>query len=105
MTAYLTESSRWGRVGRRLADWSRLTADTDRELDALVAELGLSRKWLRRQCHDRTCRPCPHRHYLVPASRRPDLVAAGVLVVDDAGWQTAVTGRAKAMREALGKTP
>lgn len=105
MTAYVTEFSQWGRVGRYLADWSRLTADTDRELEELVAELGLNARWIRRQCHDPECKPCPHRHYRVPASYRDMLVAAGVQVVDDEGWQAAVTARAKAMREALGVTP
>ena len=45
MTVYVDDMQRRARVGRLNAVWSHLTADTDEELHAFAARLGLRRSW------------------------------------------------------------
>lgn len=45
MTVYVDDMQRPARVGRLVATWSHLTADTKEELHAFAEKLGLQRKW------------------------------------------------------------
>ena len=45
MTVYVDDMRMPARVGRITAKWSHLTADTDEELHAFAAQLGLQRAW------------------------------------------------------------
>lgn len=45
MTVYVDDMRRRARVGRLVATWSHLTADTREELHAFAAKLGLKRSW------------------------------------------------------------
>lgn len=45
MTVYIDDMRRPARVGRLNAVWSHLMADTDDELHAFAARLGLRRSW------------------------------------------------------------
>ncbi|BBX87981.1 DUF4031 domain-containing protein [Mycolicibacterium aubagnense] len=45
MTVYIDDMQRLARVGRLQARWSHLMADTDDELHAFAAQLGLRRAW------------------------------------------------------------
>lgn len=45
MTVYVDDMQRRARVGRLNAVWSHLLADTDDELHAFAAKLGLRRSW------------------------------------------------------------
>jgi hypothetical protein len=45
MTVYVDDMRMPARVGRISARWSHLMADTDEELNAFAAQLGLQRSW------------------------------------------------------------
>ncbi|SKM81422.1 Uncharacterised protein [Mycobacteroides abscessus subsp. massiliense] len=45
MTVYVDDMRMPARVGRLQARWSHLMADTDEELHAFAARLGLKRSW------------------------------------------------------------
>lgn len=45
MTVYVDDMRMPARVGRLQAKWSHLMADTDEELHAFAAQLGLRRSW------------------------------------------------------------
>lgn len=95
MTVYLSGPQYHGRVGRRVAVWAHLTADSREELAAFASKLGLSERWWRARCTmpASVCGPCPHWWWLVPDSRRPDLRAAGAVEVDNTGWTALIAGR------------
>ncbi|SLC05796.1 Uncharacterised protein [Mycobacteroides abscessus subsp. massiliense] len=49
MTVYIDDMRRPARVGRIQAKWSHLMADTDKELHAFAARLGLRRSWFQHE--------------------------------------------------------
>lgn len=74
MTVYVDDMRRPARVGRLNAVWSHLMADTDDELHAFAARLGLRRTW-----HQHPGRPTSH--YDLTESRRQAAVELGAVEI------------------------
>ncbi len=74
MTVYVDDMRRPARVGRLNAVWSHLMADTDEELHAFAARLGLRRAW-----HQHPGRPTSH--YDLTESRRREAVKLGAVEI------------------------
>lgn len=70
MTVYVDDMKRRARVGRLDAIWSHLMADTDDELHAFAARLGLRREW-----HQHTGTPISH--YDVTETKRQQALRMG----------------------------
>jgi len=71
-------------VGRVRARWCHLTADTQEELRAFAASIGLNPAWwqtCKRKCGPEG-KPCIHWHFDVTRERRADAVAAGAQEID-----------------------
>ena len=75
MPVYVDNMRMQARVGRLDARWSHLTADTDDELHALAARIGLRRAW-----HQKSP-PHSRSHYDVTESKRAAAIAAGAIPV------------------------
>ncbi len=79
MTVYLDDWRQPARLGRVTDRWSHLVADTDEELHAFAASLGMRREWFQWKPH----RP-HHAHYDVPERHRARVLARGAVPV---GWR------------------
>jgi hypothetical protein len=76
MTVYLDDWRQPARLGPLDDRWSHLVADTDEELHAFAARLGMQRSWF--QANARR----PHQaHYDVPDRLRPEALALGAVAV------------------------
>lgn len=64
MTVYVDDMQRAARVGRLNAVWSHLMADSDDELHAFAAKLGLRRSW-----HQKPGTPISHYDVTEPKRR------------------------------------
>jgi hypothetical protein len=65
--------------------WSHLTADTEEELHAFAARLGLRRAWFQERCKTRCApegQPCPHWHYDVTEAKRAQAIRDGAQPID-----------------------
>lgn len=82
MTVYVDTANIPATVGRIKSRWSHLTADTEPELHAFAARLGLRRSWF--QTCKRPCGkgPCVHWHYDLTEQRRTVAVQLGAEQVD-----------------------
>ena len=76
MTVYLDDWRQPARLGPVDDRWSHLVADTDEELHAFVARLGMRREWFQ----DKPGRP-HHAHYDLPERARSEAVAHGAVEV------------------------
>lgn len=74
MTVYVDDMQRRARVGRFTAVWSHLTADTDDELHAFAAKLGLKRSW-----HQKPGTPISH--YDVTEPKRQQAIRLGAVPI------------------------
>lgn len=80
MTVYVDAAYIPWRDGR----WCHLTADTQEELHAFAARIGLRRTWFqtcKRQCAPAGA-PCVHWHYDVNVGRRAAAVLLGAVEID-----------------------
>ena len=76
MTVYLDDWRHPARLGPVDDRWSHLVADSDEELHAFVARLGMRREWFQ----DKPGRP-HHAHYDLPERARAEAVAHGAVEV------------------------
>jgi hypothetical protein len=76
VTVYLDDWRQPARLGPVDDRWSHLVADTDEELHAFVARLGMRREWFQ----DKPGRP-HHAHYDLPERARAEAVANGAVEV------------------------
>lgn len=74
MTVYVDDMRMPARVGRLQARWSHLMADTDEELHAFAARLGLKRSW-----HQKPGTAISH--YDVTDSRRQEALRLGAVPI------------------------
>ncbi|SIM25943.1 Uncharacterised protein [Mycobacteroides abscessus subsp. abscessus] len=74
MTVYVDDMRMPARVGRLQARWSHLMADTDEELHAFAARLGLKRSW-----HQKPGTAISH--YDVTDSRRREALRLGAVPI------------------------
>lgn len=85
MTVYVDNFRTPATVGRIRGRWSHLTADTQDELHAFAARLGMDRKWFQEQCKTRCApegQPCPHWHYDVVDAGRTAAIALGAKAIN-----------------------
>ena len=76
MAVYLDDWRQPARLGPVEDRWSHLVADTDDELHAFAARLGMKREWFQHKSNR------PHQgHYDVPERARPEAVANGAVEV------------------------
>jgi hypothetical protein len=74
MTVYVDDMRRPARVGRLQARWSHLMSDTDEELHAFAASIGLRRSW-----HQKPGTAISH--YDLTDSKRQEAIAAGAVPI------------------------
>jgi len=74
MTVYVDDMQRPARVGRLHARWSHLMADTDEELHAFAARLGLKRSWYQQP-------GTPISHYDVTETKRQLALQLGAVPI------------------------
>ena len=74
MTVFVDDMRMPARVGRLQARWSHLMADTDEELHAFAASIGLQRRWAQ---YPGTWKS----HYDVTDSKRAQAIAAGAVPI------------------------
>ncbi|OBF76147.1 MULTISPECIES: DUF4031 domain-containing protein [Mycobacteriaceae] len=74
MTVYIDDMQRPAQVGRLNAVWSHLMADTDDELHAFAAKLGLRRAWHQKQ-------GTPTSHYDVTEPKRQLALKLGAVPI------------------------
>lgn len=111
MTVYIDDARIPAQVGRHRTTWSHLFADTQEELHAFAARLGLRRSWF--QDPVKTGKPkarpgsraAQNWHYDVTEGKRRQAVALGALEV---GWRDAVAiidARYRASLDPAGAAP
>lgn len=88
MTVYVDDMRLKARVGRITALWSHLIADTEEELHAFAAELGLKRSWFQKpKGLDGRSPAKPHSlkaqmwHYDVTDAKRDQAIAMGAIPI------------------------
>lgn len=91
MTVYVDQARIPTRVGRITGRWSHLVADTDDELHAFAARLGLRRAWAQ---HPGT----PHSHYDVTETKRRQAIALGAVPIDRRQLAALITQRRETQR-------
>lgn len=77
MTVYVDDSRIPAKVGRITARWSHLFADTQDELHAFAASIGLKRSWFQPGRPGPGGKPSDLWHYDVTESKREQAIAAG----------------------------
>lgn len=87
MTVYVDDSHIPARVGRLTAKWSHLFADTQDELHAFAASIGLKRSWFQAGKPRPDGTPSDLWHYDVTDSKREQAIAAGAKAVT---WRESV---------------
>lgn len=105
MTVYVDAARIRARVGRITGRWSHLTADTEAELRAFAAQLGLRQEWFQR-CKRRCGRegePCPHWHFDVTDAKRAEALAAGAQPIDLRAMGDLIRARRQSANEVGGK--
>jgi hypothetical protein len=76
VTVYLDDWRQPARLGPVTDRWSHLVADSDAELHAFAARLGMRREWFQHKAHR------PHQaHYDLPERARHDALALGAVPV------------------------
>lgn len=76
MTVYLDDWRQPARLGPVDDRWSHLVADTDDELHAFAARMGMRREWFQHK------EARPHQsHYDLPERARPEALALGAVPV------------------------
>lgn len=100
MAVYVDEVRDWTLIARarglRHTHWCHLTADTETELHAFAARLGLRRSWFQKK-NDRDYRW----HYDIVPTKRAQAVRLGAQEID----RTQVVALMDARRAAAGMTP
>lgn len=100
MTVYVDETRDWTRLakmrGLRHTHWCHMTADTEEELHAFAARLGLKRSWFQKKS-ERDYRW----HYDIVPSKRAQAVRLGAQEIDRHGLLPILDAR----RAALGMEP
>ncbi len=92
MTVYVDDMRMPARVGRIEARWSHLMADTDVELHAFAASIGLRRSWAQ---YPGTWKS----HYDVTDSKRAEAIRAGAVAIGYGSPQSiALTRRKRQLR-------
>jgi hypothetical protein len=82
MVVYVDDFSITATVGPHTSQWSHLFADTQEELHAFAAKLGLKRSYFQ-PAHERgDGSPSPHWHYDVTAGKRAQAIALGAQPVE-----------------------
>jgi hypothetical protein len=76
VTVYLDDWRQYARLGPVDDRWSHLIADTDEELHAFAAAMGMRRAWFQ----DKSGRP-HHAHYDLPERARSEAVANGAVEI------------------------
>ena len=76
MTVYLDDWRQHARLGPVDDRWSHLVADSDEELHAFAAAMGMRREWFQ----DKSGRP-HHAHYDLPERARPEALAGGAVEI------------------------
>jgi Protein of unknown function (DUF4031) len=94
MTVYVDDMRLPARIGRHDCTWSHLFADTDEELHAFAAKLGLKREWFQQGK-----RPWPG-HYDVTAGKRRQAIRLGATPVTFREAGQIIRARAQAEKAA-----
>jgi uncharacterized protein DUF4031 len=76
MTVYLDDWRQPARLGKVADRWSHLVADSEEELHAFAARLGMRREWFQHKQR----RP-HHAHYDVPERARREVLDKGAVAV------------------------
>lgn len=92
VTVYVDDMRLPARVGRIEARWSHLTADTDQELHAFAARIGLRRSWAQ---YPGTWKS----HYDVTDSKRAEAIRAGAVPIGYGSPQQIAVTRAKRQQQ------
>jgi len=95
VTVYLDDWRQHARLGPVDDHWSHLIADSDEELHAFAATMGMQRAWFQ----DRSGRP-HHGHYDLPERARDEAVANGAVEIT---WRQ--LGRMLRDRRVAGPSP
>lgn len=101
MTVYVDEIRDWTLIARarglRHTHWCHLTADTESELHAFAARLGLRRSWYQRKG------PTDYRwHYDVTPNKRAHAVRLGAVEIDQRGLAAIMSRRREEARSTVG---
>ena len=96
MTVYVDDARIAARVGRISGRWSHLLADTDAELHALAARLGLRRAWAQRP-------GAVHSHYDVTDAVRRRAIALGAVPIDRRQLIALITQRRQGRASGTGR--
>lgn len=102
MTVYVDNALIPATVGRTRSRWCHLTADTQEELHAFAARVGMRREWFqtcKRRC-GREGDPCIHWHYDLTTSRRARAVSLGAVEIDMNVMGEILRGRRAVLRAA-----
>lgn len=86
MTVYVDRARIPARAGRITGRWSHLVADSDDELHAFAARLGLHRAWAQHPGE-------PHGHYDVTDAKRRQAIALGAVPIDRRQLAALITQR------------
>jgi len=100
MTVYVDNARIPARVGRIKARWSHLTADTQDELHAFAAGIGLKRSWFQ-PGKPLGGNPSVLWHYDVSDAKRAAAIAAGAQGIDLRDWAEIARVRRAAQRQTL----
>lgn len=95
MTVYVDQARIAARVGRIPGRWSHMVADTDDELHAFAARLGLRRAWAQHP-------GIPHSHYDVTDAKRRQAIALGAVPIDRRQLAALITQRRETQRGGTG---
>jgi hypothetical protein len=100
MTVYVDNARIPATVGRIRGRWSHLTADTQEELHAFAAQLGLKRSWFQIGCRSGldTRETCVHWHYDVVDRVRTRAIELGAQHIDLRGLGAVLAARRQAAR-------
>ena len=95
MTVYIDNARIPATVGRIRGRWSHLTADTQDELHAFAARLGLKRSWFQIGCKSGldTAETCVHWHYDVVDRVRARALELGAQPIDLRGFGALIAAR------------